>query len=151
MALAHSKYRMLLWLCKFYLLKPCFRWGVNHSDVSNWYLRFPSSNYEDSCEQRGEDERLGERLFAAEGTHFTAAGAGLVLLVRCGRCVPNTWPQGFSLGAICHHAVLYSDYGSVPLPLYLHSSATVLACLATKFHAYTSQSKSWKVWAAHQL
>lgn len=71
---------------------------------------------------------------------FTAVGAASVPLVRCGRCVPNTRPQGFSLGLRCHHAVPHSDYGSVPHPLYLHSATTVLACLPTEFQSYTSQS-----------
>lgn len=144
---AHSK----LWLCKFYLLKPCFLRRVNHFDVSNCYLPSTSSNYEDSFEQRGEDERLGEWLFAAKLTHFTAVGAASVPLVRCGRCVPNTWPQGFSFGPICHHAVPYSDYGSVRLPLYLLSSTTVLACLPLKFQSYACQPYSWKICSKGQL
>lgn len=105
---------------------------------SNWYS-FPTSyNYEDSCEQREEDERLEDRLFAAKWTRFTVVGAGSGRLVRCGLCVPNTRPQGFSLGLRCHHAVPYSDYGSVPLPLYLHSATTALACLFIEFQSHTS-------------
>lgn len=86
------------------------------------FLRFqigthsPASyNYEDSCEQREEDERSREWLFGAEQTRFTAVGAGSVPLVRCGQCAPNTRPQGFSLGQRCHHAMPFSDHGSAPL------------------------------------
>lgn len=66
-------------------------------------------------------------MFAAKRSRFTAAGEGSVPLERCGRHVPNIPPQGFSLGSICHHALPSSDYGSVPLPLYLPSAPTVLA------------------------
>lgn len=111
---------------------------------SNWYS-FPAPyNYVDSCEQGEEDERLGEWLFGAEWTRFMAVGADSVPLVRCGRCVPNTRPQGFSLGPRFHHGVPYSDYGSAPLPLYLHSATTVLACLLTESQSYTSTAIAWE-------
>lgn len=49
------------------------------------FLYFPKTyNYEDSCELWEEDERLGGWLFGADGTRFTAVGAGSVPAVRCG-------------------------------------------------------------------
>lgn len=62
---------------------------INPLRFLNGFSEPVSFNYEDSCEQREEDERLGEWLFAAKQSHFTVVGAGLVPLERCGQCVPK--------------------------------------------------------------
>lgn len=118
---------------------------------SNWYSCPTSSNYEDSCEQREEDERLGEWLFAATWTGSTAAGAGSVPHVRCGLCVPNTRPQGFSLRLRCHHAAF-----TVIMAVYLsHYTFTILplfwpVCPLHLSHIHRSHSTG-KVCTAGQL